>query len=378
MLLNDLQLWHLIIIKMKNKVVINSLDFLNLVFGLSVLSHKRGKWCNIWNRGRGLFFLFTSTILAIDGVKSLGGSSVILYELSNVIYYIGQTVFVICIHFFGKRISLFFEDTTTYLTRNQCRKLQRLSIVLTVLLIVEFACIQAAYLVADFSFDLPIIGTIPYNLISVNDCDYNYHGLVLYFVAISACYFACKNLLKRILKLAAKDSGPVAISRQIHVIQELVQEINLLAGIPFLMVLFYILTALPGGMSALFDNGSHVKEGTSLTVAVTELLTTSLYGVFVTGLAIYVSRLRTKLEQQRQKILDYIMLSKSSTFDSDKTSIRWTICLKELQDPSLFEFSIMSLFTLDFKLILSFSGEIISLSVLFISIEKTVKGEDSL
>jgi len=108
------------------------------------------------------------------------------------------------------------------------------------------------------------------------------------------------------------------------------------------------------------------KRGLSelLEYAMTALMIIILLLVIFT--VINVIFVKNKLESQRQDLLDTLMVSYGAKF---LLKNKWKICVDRLLDNKLFDFSFISLFSIDFNFLTTFFSSMVTISILFFQIE---------
>jgi len=134
--------------------------------------------------------------------------------------------------------------------------------------------------------------------------------------------------------------------------------VNKFACIPFFILLPYLFIALPAFVKIIM-NAQHLIF----------LLTISsiLYFLCIIIPVVMAIIFERKLESQKEKIISKILSSNETSM-----TIQWRICLDKLSDTKLFNFSVLSLFSIDFNLLTALTCGIISLSILFFQFDSEV------
>ena len=193
--------------------------------------------------------------------------------------------------------------------------------------------------------------------------DHHLLSCILYVFALLSCYYSCFNILEIMeRKVTSVDS----LLKHTSKIKRLVSKVNIIAGLP-LLLLVSIFTALPG-VICFSSQGS-----SSLTISawkISEIFIVCLYCTVILSLVGLVIRLKHKLETKRNNVITKIRCQKEA---DSKISIEWRICLDELSNMKLFDFSIPSMLSIDIHLVLSTVSSIITISILLIQSEASIK-----
>ena len=193
--------------------------------------------------------------------------------------------------------------------------------------------------------------------------DHHLLSCILYVFALLSCYYSCFNILEIMeRKVTSVDS----LLNHTSKIKRLVSKVNIIAGLP-LLLLVSIFTALPG-VICFSSQGS-----SSLTISawkISEIFIVCLYCTVILSLVGLVIRLKHKLETKRNNVITKIRCQKEA---DSKISIEWRICLDELSNMKLFDFSIPSMLSIDIHLVLSTVSSIITISILLIQSEASIK-----
>ena len=334
------------------------LDYWSLLFGLSIFAHERGKWFMWFNRLRAVMII-VSTINFIPMIwKMVIMFKAYLFGAYMAVYIIGQVVYYIVIHVYGKKISAQFNAWVVRMTPNQRMILQRTSCLLTLVLIVQF--IEAMTLILIHTRDVNAWVDHLNRFLSATQCDYNFYGCTLFCILLIASYYSCVKSLDVI------DQSVISLdvlTFHTSFIRESMSTVNTFAGLPFIILLSSMFISLPGSFSFF-----QITMYQDLVWRTNEVVLVILQFFSIISLVTLTTILKRRLEGKRN-----IILSKIQSQWHSPMTIDWRICLDNFSDKSLFEFSIMSFAPLDIHLILSLVSSIITFSILLIQYEQSLK-----
>lgn len=343
------------------KKILWPLNAVHLYLGVSIFGHKMNSCLRYWNQIRGLILVTCVAYKLYLNIEVLVFNKTSLWTLSNTIFYSTGVLYVVGSHVNGRSLASQLNSMTRVMCKKQILQLR--------ILVILFSVFLTGDLLYEFQSYMQFLALHPtpltwYTIVSIIKIfDPFFLSMAFYGVFVSASFFVIENIFKRLL-IRSDMNCPIVITRQVRKIQTLVSRANSVAGLTFLSVLAYIAIALPGGISSTFIDRSEQFSGSF------DLYIVYLHCLFVSLLIIYVTVQRRRLESSRTQLIDRLILVKESNIEN---MITWNICLQELNSPALLEFSVMSLFTLDFKLIVSFFASITSLSVLLIQLEMAVR-----
>ena len=314
---------------------------LSLLFGYSISS--RGL-LRIYNLFYAILLVLHAFYQVIKFLVFMGNTT-FLVRFEFIMYYITQLIYLFAIHVYGHRMYDFFNSMSTDLTLRQKKMIQWISILGWTLLLLQrmsFTVYRIVYgkLFYGYSFIEQVGKSLHINHIS--------HAFVLYLIFLVTCYFSCSKLL-----LVIKNSmDPLMMIQTITKIEKQIKGINRISIIPFFILLPYLFICLPAHSN---PKNFSTKFKSFFVIFMFMYFMILLLAVFTAII------LKKKLESQRMTVIEKLMTSDEAIF---LMTNEWKICIKRLFDEKLFDFSVISLFSIDFSFLTSFFFALISYSIL--------------
>ena len=363
-LVKDLLLFPKLSLKTMALEILKWFDNYSLIFGLSIFAYERNKYLKYWNTFRGSI-LFLSTLYYIASFVFLLLREVAFLQNAGVlIYYIGQLTYIVIINVYRISLSALLKEVSIGLNPKQRKFIKKLVIVFTV--IIAYVYIESRIVIA-LSFGIKNIVRNWSNFFFLSlvlfHPDHHFCSCTLYVFALLSCYYSCLNILEVMEK---KVTSVDSLLNHTSKIKRLVSQVNLVAGLP-LILLASIFLVLPGVIS-LSSRGPNSLINPAWKIS--EIFIVFLYCITILSVVALVTRLKYKLEAKRNHVITKIRCKKQA---DSKISIKWRICLDELSNTKLFDFSIFSIVSLDIHLILSMVSSIITFSILLIQFDATLK-----
>jgi len=279
-------------------------------------------------------------------------NTTILTRLDFIMYYSGQLIYLFAIHVYGHRMYDFFNSMSTDLTLRQKKIIQWISILGWIPIVFHrMSCtvyrIVYGGLFADYSSIEQVGKSLHINHIS--------HAFVLYLIFLVTCYFSCSKLL-----LVMKNSmDPLMITQTITKIEKRIKGTNRIASLPFFVLLPYLFVCLPAYSS---------RDNFNILFMMLMVMFMLMYCMMLLLTVFTAITFKNKLESQRKTVIRKLMTSDEAKF---LMTNKWNICITRLSDEKLFDFSVMSLFSIDFSFLTSFSCALISYSILFYQLQNS-------
>jgi len=156
-----------------------------------------------------------------------------------------------------------------------------------------------------------------------------------------------------------KLNNPLVFIQTVFEIEKQVDRVNKIAIIPFSLLMPRLFILLPSAAS----HGPDEVQGLDILLASLAVGYTFILLIHVVTVIV----LKRKLESKRQVVLEKLITSHERS--SIKAIYEWKQCLERLKEKQLFDFSVMSLFSIDFSFLMSLSSAVISFSILFFQME---------
>ena len=337
----------------KNNVVhleIEPLKWFNrfsLFFGYSISS--RGL-LRIYN----LFYAFLLVLHAFYQIFKfliLMGNSTFFVRLNFIMYYFSQLIYLFAIHVYGHRMHDFINSMSTDLTLRQKKIIQWISILGWIPILIHrisFTVYRIVYgnLLSEYIIE------IVWKSLHVSHIS---HALVFYFISLVTCYFSCSKLL-----LVIKNSkDPLMMTQIITKIEKQIKGINRISSIPFFILLPYLFLCFPAYSAPKDFNTIFLRLIVMFMIIYCMMLLLTVFTAII---------FKKKLESQRMTVIEKLMTSDEAKL---LMTNEWNICITRLFDEKLFDFSVISLFSIDFSFLTSFSSALISYSILFYQLQNS-------
>ena len=342
-------------------------DLWSLWFGISIFAHERGSLFQLWNRLRGFLLLLSALISVWSAVEILEKPKNPLYELTSLIYFLSQSVYTLVLHLYVKRIATTFNYFFDLMTLRQQKRLRIFSICLTSIWIFEQVWFVSIYTISSSSMSTKSWMDYAILVGVIIGIDYNIHVLLWVILLAASCYYSCKSSLARIkikiMTCKLYESCCQTVFIESSGMLNRITEFNTLCGPPLLLILAYTFVAVSGALSL----SRQTNYGTFIW-KMTELLGVFMYCLFIIFLVIMATIFRKNLDDLRRSVICRLLHQKLS---ESTVNIKWKLGLEMLSDYKLFEFSVMSLFPLDFNLVLNFTASIITFTILFLQLQSS-------
>jgi len=147
-------------------------------------------------------------------------------------------------------------------------------------------------------------------------------------------------------------NNPLVFIQTVFEMEKQVDRVNKIAIIPFSLLMPCLFVLLPSAAS--FKSQGFSILLISRAVKYTLILLMDVMTVII---------LKMKLESNKQVVLEKLIIS------HERRTNEWKVCIERLGDKELFDFSVMSLFSIDFSFLMSFSSAVISFSILLFQME---------
>ena len=323
---------------------------ISFLFGLCISVHEHGRLMRIYHGLHGLIVI-SHAIKQLIFWSHYFLQGIRLFKLDALFFFVGQIVYALVIHLYGHAMFGMIKDMSMNLTRKQRKFIEIISIVFWIPLIIE-RILMTFFLINRYHFTLEGIFSIMYKSICVSHV---FHVFSLHLLFIITCYFSCSNRLQRMKKL----NNPLVFIQTVFEIEKQVDRVNKIAIIPFSLLMPRLFILLPSAAS----HGPDEVQGLDILLASLAVGYTFILLIHVVTVIV----LKRKLESKRQVVLEKLITSHERS--SIKAIYEWKQCLERLKEKQLFDFSVMSLFSIDFSFLMSLSSAVISFSILFFQME---------
>jgi len=203
-----------------------------------------------------------------------------------------------------------------------------------------------------------------YNVIQAISVNHFYLATLLYLIFVFTFYYFCMNAMNAMNQHKTRFC-PKSILKLTIDINNKMKGINVMASMPFLVICPHLLIAFSGFVSFVMDKSSLMTSNLLIILSLITLLASTTCLIITVLPVITLQRnLKDQVNRLRREIFDSLMTNNNMT-------IEWKISLKRLSDPKLFEFSVLSLFLIEFNMLLCFSSTILTFSILFIKMENS-------
>jgi len=330
---------------------------LSCLFGLSFNSRDHGRFFKFYNKFYG-FLVWIYAVYHVLKFLVLMTRFPSLAKLDTIMYYFSQIIYILVIHVWSNRLSKFFNSLSSDLTLKQKKIIHWISIICWIpLLIQRIAFTFVRFFFGGNFFDNILIIKLAKSL----HVSHIIHAFVLHLIFLVSCYFSCLKELREI-----NDSvDPINITKTLNKIEKQLKEVNRIAGLPFLILLPYLFINFPAySFVRNFNREFHVLIVYCMIMNCSFLLINAFTAIV----------LKEKLESKRMTVIEKLMSSNESKLP---TSIEWNICITRLFDDKLFDFTVFSLFKINFSFLMSFASALITYSILFFQIDSNTQTNQS-
>ena len=344
---------------------LKSYNWLSVCFGVGLFIDG-SKFIKFVNYSRAFTVLFFTTYILVIHVlnnidKSYTRNNLLWINLSCFTYFPGIIFYTTFLNLSRGEINSILLSCFKFMTTKDKVIMKLTSVVVTVMALVHFfAYVISSSLLGEYM----IFKNQIMDILLFNQTDIYMHGCGLCFIFILSSYFCHQNILSRISQkirksLDNKTTHQMVIS--LLFIQSNMNRINSISG-PILLIQFSaVYTAIPSVILLVTDrNGDY-------SWMVTEFVTTVVHVLVLLLLVAVVENLTAKLHETRVEILVKMMGRKDIVhFHIDVDTF-----MKLLQDKDLFKYTAMNMFDINYGMLLSFLGSVISLTVLICQLTDT-------
>ena len=342
------------------------LDYYSQFLGISIFVHERSKFLIYLNYCWKCTQMILSLLGAAYSFKTIFHSVAPLYDLDNVMFFVGNFIINLVMYIQVDNIRKEFNNLFTKMKEHQRRKMYIVSCCLTsisILIQVWFIVINAL-LQSDtsYSWDDYLIFVI----LQVNG-DLYFPSLTWVTLMILGSYFVSQNYLKDIDKRLTRRTDRDAplpdfvLSRAI-IIKQSVSAVNMFSGIPLFVTIGYVFIGFSGVLSLLRNNTE-----ADLVWKISEFIYVVIFFFAITALLVMVTVFRHKLESRRSALIFKLSLQ-----NHESLTVNWKIGHETLCDSKFFKFTVMGLFPLNFNLILKFAASHVTFTILMLQLESSV------
>ena len=344
-------------------------DIWSLFFGVSIFAEERGKLFVCWNRIRGGLIVFGSITKCFSLLYILFQVESKLWVMNELFHYLSQAVYLPVLHAYGRLLSQHLKYEMQRLTEGQLKRLNCLSKIIVLVMMLMLIPGKSTHLntiptdeTQDTSTFVSIALWFQWIMVLIQ-VDHKSHAIFLYFLFLLSCYYTCMNNMKRIAeKPVFHSSTSQSIAVKCVLMKRNVNLINILATLPFFLILPSTLIATPGMISLMSHRSLFCF---SPVTCFAEITVTSFRIIMIISLVVLVSVLKRKLQSKQDQVINHIHLQTKSV----KSDVHWKMTLDKFSDPRLFDFSILSVFPLDIGLLVSFTTTTITFSTLFLQLD---------
>ena len=339
-------------------------NWLSISFGIGLFIDG-SKFVKFVNYSRSCTVLFSTTYMLVIHVlnnidNSYTGNNVFWINLSSFTYFPGIIFYTIFFNMSRKEISSILISFLKFMTTREKAIMKWISIAVTIIALVHFF----TYVISSLLLDQKVIlkNQIMDTLL-VNQTDIYMHGCGLCFIFILSSFFSHKNILEKINVNIHKPLNDKTIRQMVLsllFIQSNMNRINTLSGPVLLLQFSTVYTAIPVVTLLAADwNGDY-------SWMTTEFVTTVVHILILLLLVAVVEKLTAKLQETQTEILVKLVGRKDI-----HPSYHMDTFMKLLQDKDLFKYTAMDMFDINYGMLLSFLGSVISLSVLICQVTDT-------
>ena len=337
-------------------------NWLSIGFGTGFFIDKH-KWIKLVNHTRALTVLVFNTYLMVNDILNLLDQSYKIntgMNLRTFTYFPSVIIYTLSLNVNRREMSSILLSCFKFMSTRDKVIMQWISNVGTIMTVVHFV----AYLISSALLDENLILNNRFmDTLLFNQTDIYIHGCSFCFLFILSSYFCHQNILYRINQKIRKSLDNITIRQMVLsllLIQSNMYRINKVCGPVLLIQLSSIYTAIPAIVFLVTD-----KYGNSNWM-VTEMTGTVVHIVILLLMVTVVEKLTAKLQETQTEI--HVKLIKRSDIDS---SYNMDTFMKLLQDKDLFKYTAMDMFDINYGMLLSFLGSVISLTVLICQLTDT-------
>jgi len=336
-------------------------DIHNMINGIGIFIPNRNRFLLIINYLRALSIIAMTIFISLDSyLKKLSHKTkarrfwtfIMLASNSSVIIYF------IVIYLIRKKICFFIQTQFRYIEKKQALKIKRISIVLSLFLIVftiimKWRLFYTYFVHYKFEsewflfFFLRVIVDFKVNVFK--------HGLILITLLISISFYCHQKLLLRLFSQLNRDKkvNVHLFLKTILFIEKNMKFVNSIIG-PIILIISIALYVYPVCLMYIIF---HFTKG--------DILSIIHYVIFVIGYIVVIilsQKLTSSLNSIRSEILDLILLDVNGF---EQTNAHLSFIINALKKENLFTLTAMDVFNLDYNMLICFLGSLIQICVLF-------------
>ena len=320
-------------------------------FGLSISVHEKGRLMKFYHRLHGILIITHAFYKVFSSAVKMSQNPRLFY-LDTIFYSLGRLVYISIIQAFGHHIHGMIQSMYGNLRLQEFKMIERISLIG-----------MALHLTDKIAFDIQRFIVRGFHLKDLIDhwvfsfqLNIIIHAFILYLLFLTAFYFSCSKMLDD-MNIMKNPRQLVDMTCEIEI---QLNEVNKIAGISYLISFPLLFIALPA--SATGHRSRTTTEETMVGVVIFVYCLLIILSVFT------VIFMKKKLKSKRDVIVYELMTCHEG---KSMTTIGWQICFDRLMDKNLFDFSVMSLFSIDFSLVMSFGSAVITFSILFFQMENS-------
>ena len=341
-------------------------NWLSIGFGVGLFIDE-SKFMKFVNYSRAFTVLFSTTYMLVIHVlnnmdNSYPGKQVFWMNLCSFTYYPSVIFYTVFLNVSRREVSSILLSLFQFMTNRDKVIVKWNSIAITTMILVYVSGYTISSILLD---DYQIIKNHILEVLLWNQKNIYMHGCGLCFILILSSFLSHKNILEKINVNIHKSLNDKTIRQMVVAllfIQSNMKRINRISG-PVLLIQFSIVyTGIPSLVFLVIDrNGEYSWR-------ITEFLTTVAHILFLVLLVAVVEKLTAKLEETQTEILLKLMGRKDihQSYDMDTF-------MKLVQDKDIFKYTAMNMFDINYGMLLSFLGSVISFSVLICQLKDSMK-----
>jgi len=327
------------------------------LFGFSQSDRNNGLE-RFYHRFHGFMSIIHAICTIITGAVELSHEPR-LYKWDTLMYCSGRLVYNVFFHSYGHVLYKWIKFMSGNLSSHERKRIQMISFMGLILIFTD----RISFTFYSFHNS---------HVFEINDwifsfqVNYIIHSFTLYVVFLALFYFSCKKLLDSL----NSSLNPLLFNELSHHLRIQIRQVNQFAAIPFLILLPYIFIALPATVSE--SRGASDDDNFRLDLDLLDFMKVILMFVylnFIVLTVIIVIVLRNKLESKRMEIMYNLVNSYKGKF---LVTVDWEVCIERLYDEKLFDFSVFSLFSLDFSLLMTYSFAVITFSIFLFEMDNNI------
>ena len=327
------------------------------LFGLSI-SVKNYYLKKCYHRLHGFFTIIHAMFVVITYAIDLSHSPR-LYKLDTLMYCLGQIVYTYFIIFYGQTIYKWIQMMAITFTSHERKVIQVISIVGLIPIFID----RISFTTYSFYlYELTLYQILDDWIFSLQ-VNYIMHTFVIYILLLVSFFFYCSKLLDTL----KQSLNPLLFIKITSLIKIQLHRLNRFASLPFFILFPYMFIALPATASQAKNTGISTTDIDLMNFLKSILMLIYIILIIITVLIVIV--LRNKLESKRMEIMYNLVNSYKGKF---LVTVDWEVCIERLYDEKLFDFSVFSLFSLDFSLLMTYSFAVITFSIFLFEMDNNI------